>query len=234
METEGCSSIDRLCLFVFFVEQGEFWRRSSCRYVVISFFISNRLGIESSDSLPLTPTDQLDCFHFFFIPSQMVRPIFPSERDDGERERERERKKIKETEREPKSRNDVLICRRPLALVAGLFSDKSHVERPRDDADFSFIHRRYPSKSFTTPFVGSSPLSLSLSLFSFSVSPALQFSYCSFTPHESKELLSILLRGCCDSGRSVCQCLCVYSDAPPLFCPPFPPPLHFGIALVLL
>ena len=167
METEGCSSIDRLCLFVFFVEQGEFWRRSSCRYVVISFFISNRLGIESSDSLPLTPTDQLDCFHFFFIPSQMVRPIFPSERDDGERERERERKKIKETEREPKSRNDVLICRRPLALVAGLFSDKSHVERPRDDADFSFIHRRYPSKSFTTPFVGSSPLSLSLSLFFF-------------------------------------------------------------------
>ena len=165
METEGCSSIDRLCLFVFFVEQGEFWRRSSCRYVVISFFISNRLGIESSDSLPLTPTDQLDCFHFFFHPFPNGPTHFPFGAGRRRaRERERERKKIKETEREPKSRNDVLICRRPLALVAGLFSDKSHVERPRDDADFSFIHRRYPSKSFTTPFVGSSPLSLSLSL----------------------------------------------------------------------
>ncbi len=100
METEGCSSIDRLCLFVFFVEQGEFWRRSSCRYVVISFFISNRLGIESSDSLPLTPTDQLDCFQFFFssLPKWSDPFSLRSGTTASEREREREKKSKKRNE----------------------------------------------------------------------------------------------------------------------------------------
>ena len=168
----------------------------------------------------------------------MVRPIFPSERDDGERERERER------EKKSKKRNE----NRRVETTSSSAGDRwpwllgsSRTRATSSDLGMTPISHSSIAGTLRNPSrlpLLVPPLSLSLSLslfFSFSVSPALQFSYCSFTPHESKELLSILLRGCCDSGRSVCQCLCVYSDAPPLFCPPpSPPPLHFGIALVLL